>query len=43
MKEIASKRAGKPVTKAVITCPAYFTTMQKEATMNAGKIAGLDV
>ncbi|MFL5436513.1 MAG: molecular chaperone DnaK [Myxococcales bacterium] len=34
---------GQPVTKAVITVPAYFTDMQRTATKDAGRIAGLDV
>jgi molecular chaperone DnaK len=34
---------GQPVSKAVITCPAYFNDSQRNATKDAGKIAGLDV
>ncbi|MCA1829878.1 MAG: Hsp70 family protein, partial [Myxococcales bacterium] len=34
---------GEPVSKAVITCPAYFNDSQRNATKDAGKIAGLDV
>ena len=34
---------GSPVTEAVITVPAYFTDAQRQATKDAGKIAGLDV
>ena len=34
---------GEPVTKAVITCPAYFNDSQRNATKDAGRIAGLDV
>src|SRR5207245_7416026 len=34
---------GAPVTKAVITCPAYFNDSQRNATKDAGRIAGLDV
>ncbi len=39
----ASERLGEKVTKAVITVPAYFNNSQREATQNAGKIAGLEV
>lgn len=39
----ASSRLGEPVTKAVITVPAYFDEPQKQATMAAGRIAGLEV
>jgi molecular chaperone DnaK len=41
--EDASKYLGQPVTKAVITVPAYFNDSQRQATKDAGKIAGLDV
>ncbi|GEM87592.1 molecular chaperone DnaK [Meiothermus granaticius] len=41
--EDASKKLGEKVTKAVITVPAYFNNSQREATTNAGKIAGLEV
>ena len=34
---------GQPVTGAVITVPAYFNDAQRQATRNAGRIAGLDV
>ena len=43
MKEYAEKKIGSPVKKAVITVPAYFDNSQREATKNAGIIAGLDV
>ncbi|WP_427902746.1 molecular chaperone DnaK [Metamycoplasma alkalescens] len=43
MKEYAEKKIGSPVKKAVITVPAYFDNAQREATKNAGTIAGLDV
>ena len=39
----ASKYLGQPVEKAVITVPAYFNDSQRQATKDAGKIAGLDV
>jgi len=39
----ASERLGEKITKAVITVPAYFNNAQREATQNAGKIAGLEV
>jgi len=39
----ASERLGEKITKAVITVPAYFNNSQREATQNAGKIAGLEV
>jgi molecular chaperone DnaK len=39
----ASRYLGEPVTGAVITVPAYFNDAQRQATKNAGKIAGLDV
>jgi molecular chaperone DnaK len=39
----ASKKLGEKITKAVITVPAYFNNAQREATTNAGKIAGLEV
>ena len=41
--EDASRQLGEKVTKAVITVPAYFNNSQREATQNAGKIAGLEV
>lgn len=43
MKGYAEKYLGFPVSKAVITCPAYFNDDQRQATKNAGTIAGLDV
>lgn len=43
MKQYAEANIGHPVKKAVITCPAYFDDAQREATKNAGTIAGLDV
>ena len=43
MKEIAESYLGKTVTKAVVTVPAYFNDAQRQATKDAGKIAGLDV
>jgi molecular chaperone DnaK len=43
MKADAEARLGHPVTEAVITVPAYFNDAQRQATKNAGKIAGLDV
>ena len=43
MKETAEKFLGKKVTEAVITVPAYFNDAQRQATKDAGKIAGMDV
>ena len=43
LKKDAEAYIGEKVTKAVITCPAYFDTAAKEATKNAGTIAGLEV
>jgi molecular chaperone DnaK len=43
MKQTAEDYLGHPVTKAVITVPAYFNDSQRQATKDAGKIAGLDV
>ncbi|HEY1959475.1 MAG TPA: molecular chaperone DnaK [Polyangiaceae bacterium] len=43
MKEIAEAFLGEPVTEAVVTVPAYFDDAQRQATKDAGKIAGLDV
>ena len=43
MKETAEAYLGEKVTKAVITVPAYFNDAQRQATKDAGKIAGLDV
>jgi len=41
--EDASKHLGEKITEAVITCPAYFNDAQRQATKNAGEIAGLKV
>ena len=43
MKETAEAYLGEKVDKAVITVPAYFNDAQRQATKDAGKIAGLDV
>jgi molecular chaperone DnaK len=43
MKQTAEDYLGEPVTEAVITVPAYFNDSQRQATKDAGKIAGLDV
>ncbi|HLY73804.1 MAG TPA: molecular chaperone DnaK [Planctomycetota bacterium] len=43
LKETAEAYLGEKVTEAVITCPAYFNDAQRQATKEAGKIAGLDV
>ena len=43
MKDAAEKYYGEKIDKAVITCPAYFNDAQRQATKDAGKIAGLDV
>jgi len=43
MKETAERHLGESVTQAVITCPAYFNDSQRQATKDAGKIAGLEV
>jgi molecular chaperone DnaK len=43
LKADAEAYLGQPVTEAVITCPAYFNDSQRQATKDAGKIAGLDV
>ena len=43
MKETAEAFLGRPVSKAVITVPAYFNDSQRQATKDAGKIAGLEV
>lgn len=43
MKTDAEKQLGETITKAVITVPAYFNDAQRQATKDAGKIAGLDV
>ncbi len=42
MKETAESYLGQPVTQAVITVPAYFNDAQRQATKDAGKIAGLE-
>lgn len=43
LKADAEAKLGEPVTEAVITVPAYFNDVQRQATKDAGKIAGLDV
>ncbi len=43
LKKAAENYLGEPVTDAVITVPAYFNDSQRQATKDAGKIAGLDV
>lgn len=43
MKKAAEDYLGRPVTEAVITVPAYFNDSQRQATKDAGRIAGLDV
>lgn len=43
LKADAEKRVGEPITQAVITVPAYFNDAQRQATKDAGKIAGLEV
>ncbi len=43
LKKAAEDYLGEPVTEAVITVPAYFNDSQRQATKDAGKIAGLDV
>ncbi|WP_163594893.1 Hsp70 family protein, partial [Klebsiella pneumoniae] len=43
MKETAEAYLGENVTQAVITVPAYFNDAQRQATKDAGKIAGLEV
>ena len=43
LKADAEKQVGSPITEAVITVPAYFNDAQRQATKDAGKIAGLDV
>ncbi len=43
IKKTAEEYLGEPVTEAVITVPAYFNDSQRQATKDAGKIAGLDV
>lgn len=43
MKDTAQDYVGTPVEKAVVTVPAYFNDSQRQATKDAGAIAGLDV
>jgi molecular chaperone DnaK len=43
LKEAVEKQIGEEITEAVITVPAYFNNAQRQATKDAGKIAGLDV
>ena len=43
MKGVAEARIGRPVTQAVVTVPAYFNDNQRQATKDAGRIAGLEV
>ena len=43
LKQFAEKKTGQKIAKAVITVPAYFNDSQRQATKNAGKIAGLEV
>ena len=43
MKETAEAHLGQPVTQAIITVPAYFNDSQRQATKDAGKIAGMEV
>ena len=43
LKKIAQARLGRPIRKAVITVPAYFSDTQRQATREAGEIAGLEV
>src|SRR4029078_12023742 len=43
LKKNAEAQLGEPVSKAVITVPAYFNDAQRQATKDAGRIAGLDV
>jgi len=43
MKAIAETALGRSVTRAVVTCPAYFNDNQRQATKDAGRIAGLEV
>lgn len=43
IKDFAEKKVGRKINKAVITVPAYFNDSQRQATKNAGKIAGLEV
>jgi len=43
MKQTAEDYLGEPVTEAIVTCPAYFNDAQRQATRDAGRIAGLNV
>jgi molecular chaperone DnaK len=43
MRQIAEEAIGEPVTRAIVTVPAYFDDAQRQATRDAGQIAGLDV
>ncbi len=43
LKTVAETHLGHPVTKAVLTCPAYFNDNQRQATKDAGRIAGFEV
>jgi molecular chaperone DnaK len=43
MKQTAEDYVGEPVTEAIVTCPAYFNDAQRQATKDAGRIAGLEV
>jgi len=43
LKQTAERHLGKTVSRAVITCPAYFNDSQRQATIDAAKIAGLEV
>ncbi len=43
MKEVAEAYLARPISKAVITVPAYFNDSQRQATKDAGVIAGLNV
>src|SRR5512136_441294 len=43
MKQTAEDYVGEPISEAIITCPAYFNDAQRQATKDAGRIAGLEV
>ena len=43
LKETAERFLGEPITEAIVTVPAYFDDAQRQATKDAGKIAGLDI
>lgn len=43
LKEVSEAHLGEPISRAVITVPAYFDNHQRQATEDAGKIAGLKV